>query len=149
MRWLSTFSISLLLFAKSAHADDKTYFAASTEALAGGGFEGLSVTAVGLDATTGLRLSRFVAVDLFFVGLMDTQPYRLAGGGAECSGNYTEQFHWETLGFRFWMDFSIAPPNLAGGVAFTHGRPFTPPTGFCAELVKPRDWSGAGPVFRF
>jgi len=151
----SPFLISLLLCATSAHADNKTYLAASTEALAGGGAEGFGVTAVGLDATAGMRLSRFFALDLFFVGVMDTQPHRLPGGGQECSGNYTQQLHWESLGFRFWIralhsshvDFSIAPPNVAGGAAFAHRRLFAPASGICAQLNTPRDFHGALAVF--
>ena len=151
--WVLAAAFALLT--TTARADDKAYFAASTEALAGAGFEGLNVTSLGIDATTGVRLSRFFAVDLFFDGLVDTRPYRVPGGGAECSGNYTEQFHWETMGLRFWVravhsahvDFSIAPPHIAGGAAFTHGRPFLPLDGFCAQFVKPRDWSGALAVF--
>lgn len=152
---LSVLSISLVLLAKNAHADDKAYFAASTEALAGAGFEGLNVTAVGLEASSGLRFARFFAVDLFFEGLVDTQPYRLPSEGAACSGNYTEQFHWEALGLRFWarpvhsrhVDFSIAAPYVAGGVAFTHGKPFQTPPAFCAQSVRPLDWHGALAVF--
>ena len=150
---LSVFLAALVL-PTVAHAAD-TYFAVSTEVLAGAGFEGLNVTSVGLDATAGYRLSRYFAIETFFTSLVDTQPYRLNGGGQMCSGNYTEQFHWETFGVRFWIravrskhvDFSIAPPTISGGAAFTHGRPIVEPTGFCAELVKPRDFHGAMAAF--
>src|SRR5581483_5371839 len=94
------------------------YVEASATALAGGGLEGLNVNAVGLELATGMRFRHVFAVEGLFDASFHTSRYLEPGEGAQCSGLYTDQWHWQTFGVRLWthlmdsshVDVAVALP---------------------------------------
>ena len=140
--------------ATTAHAGG-AYVDATGGAFAGAGFEGLTITAAGVDVATGYRLSRVFSIEGIFGSWFATQPYQAGHVGAWCSGEWLDDWHWQTFGVRLWthpvatrrVDFAIAPPWLAGGAAFDHGRSLYQPGDECYALQRPRDRAGAMIVF--
>jgi hypothetical protein len=146
---VSVFFAALVLLPSPAHADNRgPYVEASATALAGGGVEGLNVNAVGLELASGVRFARVFALEGLFDASFHTSPYLEPEEGAQCSGLYTDQWHWQTFGARLWthftdnvhIDFAIALPWVELGVVYDHGRSAVAPGEQC--FYGPRDSSG-------
>ncbi len=106
----------------------------------------MNVTGFRVAATTGFRISRWTSVEGFFDGTFQTLPHLQPEEGAACSGLYTDQWRWETVGARLWVhlvhtrevDFSLAPPSLALGAVFDAGRSTQPPGSQCYYAARDR-----------
>lgn len=134
--------VAILVSTPALAGGPRPYVGAGLAGTAGGGLEGLSVMAVGSDVVTGLRLSRWWSLEGFFEMRYATGVYVEPTEGAECSGEYTHLWHWETYGLRAWvhlvhssdLDVSIAPPSIGVGPLYDHGRSLqSPSAGFCYQ----------------
>lgn len=145
----------VLLVSASARAQDgvaRRYVGATVDGYAGGRFDG-NVTGARVVTMTGYRVTKWISVEMFLDATFQNQPRLQPAEGAQCSGTYTDQWHWQTLGLRMWthlahtehVDFSIAPPWIGVGAAFDHGRSVEPTSSHC--YFGPRDTAGAAFAF--
>ena len=143
------FLATLVLPIEAAYADNRgPYVEASGGMFAGAGVEGLNVNAVGLQLASGVRFSRVLAFEGLFDAWFHTSPYVEPAEGAQCSGLYTDQWHWQTFGARLWthftdnehIDVALALPWLELGAVYDHGRSVEAFGSHC--YYPPRDSSG-------